>query len=69
MNWLWLNVPLATLIFGAVTGIPMWMVIKHPDTGPDAAAAGPVARPVPAAAASGVAAHRGHGSVRTSTAA
>ena len=49
MNWLWLNVPLATVIFGAVTGIPLWMVIKHPDTGPDAAAATPAARPVLAA--------------------
>ena len=46
INWLWLNVPLATVIFGAVTGIPLWMVIKHPDTGPDAAAMAPAARPM-----------------------
>jgi hypothetical protein len=45
MNWLWLNVPLATVISGAVTGVPLWMVIKHPDIGPDAAAATPAARP------------------------
>jgi hypothetical protein len=29
MNWLWLNVPLGSLIFIAVAGIPMWLVIKR----------------------------------------
>jgi hypothetical protein len=33
--WFWLNIPLASLFFGGVAGIPMWMVIKHPDTAPD----------------------------------
>jgi hypothetical protein len=28
-----LNVPLMILIFAAVCGIPLWMVIKRPDTG------------------------------------
>ena len=39
MNWIWLNMPLGALIFLAVAGIPLWMVIKHPDTGPDGQAA------------------------------
>jgi hypothetical protein len=39
MNWIWMNMPLAALIFLAVAGIPLWMVIRHPDTGPDAQAA------------------------------
>jgi hypothetical protein len=34
MNWLWLNIALGALIFLAVSGIPLWMVIKHPDTAP-----------------------------------
>jgi len=29
----WLNAPLIALIFLAISGIPLWMVIKHPDTG------------------------------------
>lgn len=33
--WFWLNIPLAALIVVAVAGIPMWMVIKHPDAAPD----------------------------------
>jgi hypothetical protein len=51
MNWFWLNMPLAALI---VAAIPLWMVIKHPDTEPDAAAAKPAAGPVPAAEACGI---------------
>jgi hypothetical protein len=54
MNWFWLNMPLAALIFAAVAGIPLWMVIKHPDTGPDAAATKPAAGPVPATEACGI---------------
>ncbi len=38
MNWFWLNIPLALLFFLAWTLIPLWMVIKHPDTGPSTAA-------------------------------
>jgi hypothetical protein len=34
MTWFWLNIPLCALIFGAVCGIPVWLVIKHPDTAP-----------------------------------
>ena len=52
MNWLWLNIPFATLIFLAMTLIPLWLVIRHPDTGAGAAglarrAAGRAAVPVP----------------------
>jgi hypothetical protein len=32
-TYLWLNVRLATLIFLAMSLIPLWMVIKRPDTG------------------------------------
>jgi hypothetical protein len=31
MNWLWLNVPLMTVFFVAMTSIPLWLVFKHPD--------------------------------------
>jgi len=48
-TWFWLNVPLMVLIFGAVTGIPLWLVFRHPDTG--AAAIVPDAATVKAAAA------------------
>jgi len=34
-TYLWLNVPLMALIFAAMCGIPLWMVIKRPDTGRD----------------------------------
>jgi hypothetical protein len=34
--WFWLNVPPAALIFLAMTLIPLWLVIKRPDTGPQA---------------------------------
>ena len=32
-TWFWLNIPLCVAIFSAVVGIPLWMVIKRPDTG------------------------------------
>jgi hypothetical protein len=31
VNWFWLNVPLMTVFFAAMTGIPLWLVFKHPD--------------------------------------
>jgi hypothetical protein len=34
MNWFWLNIPLAAAFFGAWVGIPMWLVVKHPDRAP-----------------------------------
>jgi hypothetical protein len=54
MNWIWLNMPLGALIFLATAGIPLWMVIKHPDAGPEPEPARRTARPparVPAYAA------------------
>jgi len=47
MYWFWLNMPLAAAFVAAWTGIPLWLVLKHPDAGPPAAAAG---RPAAAAA-------------------
>jgi hypothetical protein len=32
-TWFWLNIPLCAVIFSAIVGIPMWIVIKRPDTG------------------------------------
>lgn len=32
MSWFWLNIPLATAFFLATAGIPLWMVLRHPDT-------------------------------------
>jgi hypothetical protein len=38
-TWFWLNIPLCAVIFSAIVGVPLWMVIKRPDTGHEAAAA------------------------------
>jgi len=37
MNWLWLNIALGAVFFLAITGIPLWMVIRHPDYRPASA--------------------------------
>jgi hypothetical protein len=37
MAWLAANIVPGTLIFAAVVGIPLWMVIKRPDTGREVA--------------------------------
>jgi hypothetical protein len=34
MSWLWLNISLGGLFVLAVVGIPLWMVIKQPGSGP-----------------------------------
>ena len=34
MIWLLLNVPLMVLFFALWVGVPMWLVLKRPDTGP-----------------------------------
>jgi hypothetical protein len=34
MNWFWLNIPFGVVFFLAVAGIPLWMVIRHPDHRP-----------------------------------
>ena len=39
MYWFWLNILLAAAFVAAWTGIPLWLVLKHPAAGPPAAAA------------------------------
>jgi hypothetical protein len=39
MFWFMLNIPLAVAIFLAITGIPIALVIRHPDQRPTPAAA------------------------------
>jgi hypothetical protein len=56
MNWFWMNIPAALVCVGLWSGIPMWLVLKHPDRGPtslapararQAAPAEPQITPVP----------------------
>jgi hypothetical protein len=35
MSWVWLNIPLGVLVVLAIAGIPMWLVLKHPDARPE----------------------------------
>ena len=37
MSWLWLNIPLMALFAAAVAGIPLWLVLRRPDFGPEPA--------------------------------
>jgi hypothetical protein len=37
VNWLWLNIPLMAVFFIAVAGIPLWLVLRRPDFGPQPA--------------------------------
>ena len=37
MSWLWLNIPLMVLFAAAVAGIPLWLVLRRPDFGPETA--------------------------------
>jgi len=37
MTWLTVNIVLSALFFAAWVGIPLWMVIKRPDTGREVA--------------------------------
>ena len=37
MTWLWLNIPLMVLFAAAVVGIPLWLVLRRPDFGPEPA--------------------------------
>jgi hypothetical protein len=39
MNWFWLNIPLGVMFFLAIAGIPLWMVIRRPDSRPASAGA------------------------------
>lgn len=34
---LWISVPFMVILFGLWTGIPLWMVLRHPDKKPTAA--------------------------------
>jgi hypothetical protein len=33
MLWFWMNIPLAAAFFAIWTGVPLWLVLKHPDIG------------------------------------
>ncbi len=33
--WFWLNIPAAVVFIGAISGIPLWMVLKRPDKKPE----------------------------------
>lgn len=59
MSWFWLNIPLAGLFFLTATLIPLWLVVRHPDT--RTRASGAARRPADPAVASpdGVACIRG----------
>jgi hypothetical protein len=50
MSWFWMNMPLAIAFFAVWVGVPMWLILKHPDRGP-----APVAAPVQARQAAPVA--------------
>ena len=39
MNWFWMNIPLEVVFLALWIGIPLWLVARHPDRGPDAATA------------------------------
>jgi hypothetical protein len=30
MSWMWMNLSLAVVFFGAFAGIPMYLVLRHP---------------------------------------
>ena len=51
MNWFWMYIPAALVFFGLWSGIPMWLVLRHPDRGPAPLAVQPPARTRPAAPA------------------
>lgn len=36
--WLWVNLALGALFVLAIVGVPLWLVITRPDTGPDTTA-------------------------------
>lgn len=46
MTWLLVNIPLMVLFVALWVGIPIWLVLKHPDAKPEPAAA-PAVRSLP----------------------
>ena len=32
MNWIALNIPLAVVMVGFAAGLPLWVMLKHPET-------------------------------------
>ena len=46
-TWLTVNIILSALFFGAMVGIPLWMVIKRPDTGREVAQTAARVRAIP----------------------
>jgi len=51
MNWFWMNIPAALVFVGLWSGIPMWLVLRRPDRGPQPLAVQAPARIRPAAPA------------------
>jgi hypothetical protein len=41
-TWMWLNICFGALFIAAVVGVPLWMVIARPDTGPRPAPTSPL---------------------------
>jgi hypothetical protein len=44
MSWFWMNIPLAVAFFAVWVGVPLWLILKHPDQAPASAAAPAQAR-------------------------
>jgi hypothetical protein len=44
MTWMLLDIPLMVLFLALWTGIPLWLVLRHPDRKPTLAAAPAVTR-------------------------
>jgi hypothetical protein len=51
MNWFWMNIPAALVFLGLWSGIPLWLVLKRPDRGPESLAVQAPARTRPVAPA------------------
>jgi hypothetical protein len=54
MTWMLMNIPLAVVFVALWVGVPLWLVLKHPDEDPKPAttpAATPAATPVATLAA------------------
>jgi hypothetical protein len=48
MTVMLMNIPLAVLFVALVSGISLWLVLRHPDRGPETIAAVPAVRELPA---------------------